>query len=83
MEMPRESAFRILDGSGVVGLDVGLLLPFLAITGVKDFQWSRGSTKHFTKAVAEKTALRIRTPADFFRELSILFRRTADQEGQR
>jgi predicted nucleic acid-binding protein len=30
--------------------------------------------KHFTKTVAQKTSLRIATPADFFRELSTLFR---------
>jgi predicted nucleic acid-binding protein len=32
------------------------------------------NTKHFTKAVAERTALRIATPAEFFRALSSLFR---------
>ena len=32
------------------------------------------NTKHFTKAVAERTALRIATPAEFFRALSALFR---------
>ena len=32
------------------------------------------NTKHFTKAVAERTSLRIATPADFFRALSALFR---------
>lgn len=31
------------------------------------------NTKHFTKAVAEKTSLRIATPADFFRTLSAIF----------
>jgi predicted nucleic acid-binding protein len=31
------------------------------------------NTKHFTQAVAEKTSLRIATPADFFRTLSGLF----------
>lgn len=31
-------------------------------------------TKHFTKAVAERTALRIATPAEFFRALSTLLR---------
>jgi len=30
--------------------------------------------KHFTKAVAQRTSLRIATPADFFRALSSLFR---------
>ncbi|MFI5070704.1 MAG: hypothetical protein ACHP8A_07425 [Terriglobales bacterium] len=29
--------------------------------------------KHFTKAVAQRTSLRIATPADFFRTLSALF----------
>jgi predicted nucleic acid-binding protein len=32
------------------------------------------NTKHFTKAVAERTSLRIAAPADFFRALSSLFR---------
>ena len=32
------------------------------------------NTKHFTKAVAERTGLRIATPAEFFRALSTLFR---------
>jgi predicted nucleic acid-binding protein len=32
------------------------------------------NTRHFTKAVAERTALRIATPAEFFRALSALFR---------
>lgn len=32
------------------------------------------NTKHFTKAVAERTSLQIATPADFFRALSSLFR---------
>ena len=31
------------------------------------------NTKHFTKAVAERTKLRIATPAEFFRALSTLF----------
>lgn len=31
-------------------------------------------TKHFTKAVAQKTSLRTATPAEFFRTLSALFR---------
>lgn len=31
------------------------------------------NTKHFTKAVSERTSLRIATPADFFRALSALF----------
>jgi predicted nucleic acid-binding protein len=32
------------------------------------------NTKHFTKAVAERTSLCIATPAEFFRVLSALFR---------
>jgi predicted nucleic acid-binding protein len=32
------------------------------------------NTKHFTKTVAERTGLRIATPAEFFRALSTLFR---------
>ena len=31
------------------------------------------NTKHFTKTVAERTSLRIATPAEFFRALSALF----------
>jgi len=31
------------------------------------------NTKHFTKAVAQRTSLRIATPAEFFRALSALF----------
>jgi predicted nucleic acid-binding protein len=32
------------------------------------------NTKHFTQAVAQRTSLRIATPAEFFRALSALFR---------
>jgi predicted nucleic acid-binding protein len=32
------------------------------------------NTKHFTKAVAQRTSLRIATPAEFFQALSELFR---------
>jgi predicted nucleic acid-binding protein len=32
------------------------------------------NTKHFTKAVAQRASLRTATPAEFFRELSSLFR---------
>ncbi len=31
------------------------------------------NTKHFTRSVAERTSLRIATPAEFFRALSALF----------
>lgn len=32
------------------------------------------NTKHFTKAVAQRTSLHIATPAEFFRALATLFR---------
>lgn len=32
------------------------------------------NTKHFTKAVAQKSSLRIATPVEFFRSLSAIFR---------
>lgn len=32
------------------------------------------NTRHFTKAVSQRTSLRIATPAEFFRALSALFR---------
>ena len=32
------------------------------------------NTKHFTKTVAQRTSLRIATPAEFFRALSAIFR---------
>jgi predicted nucleic acid-binding protein len=51
--------------------DVPLLLS--AIASKPDWLLTH-NTKHFTKAVAEKTALRIATPAEFFRTLSALFR---------
>ena len=51
--------------------DVPVLLS--AITSKPDWLLTH-NTKHFTKAVAEKTSLRIATPADFFRALSSLFR---------
>jgi hypothetical protein len=31
------------------------------------------NVRHFTRAVAQRTSLRIGTPADFFRALSALF----------
>jgi hypothetical protein len=51
--------------------DVPVLLS--AITSKPDWLLTH-NTKHFTKAVAETTSLRIATPADFFRALSSLFR---------
>jgi hypothetical protein len=32
------------------------------------------NTRHFTKAIAHRTSLRIATPPEFFRALSALFR---------
>jgi predicted nucleic acid-binding protein len=51
--------------------DVPVLLS--AITSKPDWLLTH-NTKHFTKVVAERTSLRIATPADFFRALSSLFR---------
>ena len=51
--------------------DVPVLLS--AITGRPDWVLTH-NTKHFTKAVAQRTSLRIATPAQFFRTLSALFR---------
>lgn len=51
--------------------DVPVLLS--AMAGKPDWLLTH-NTKHFTKAVAEKTGLRIATPAEFFRALSFLFR---------
>ena len=51
--------------------DVPVLLS--AITSKPDWLLTH-NTKHFTKAVAERTSLRIASPADFFRALSSLFR---------
>lgn len=51
--------------------DVPVLLS--AIAGKPDWLLTH-NTKHFTKAVAERSALRIATPAEFFKALSTLFR---------
>ena len=51
--------------------DVPVLLS--AMAGKPDWLLTH-NTKHFTKAVAQRTSLRIATPADFFRALSTLFR---------
>jgi hypothetical protein len=51
--------------------DVPVLLS--AMTSHPDWLLTH-NTKHFTKAVAHRTSLRIATPADFFRALSALFR---------
>jgi predicted nucleic acid-binding protein len=50
--------------------DVPVLLS--AIASRPDWQLTH-NTKHFTKAVAQRTSLRIATPAEFFRALSGLF----------
>jgi predicted nucleic acid-binding protein len=51
--------------------DVPVLLS--AIAGKPDWLLTH-NTKHFTKAVAERTSLRIATPAEFFATLAALFR---------
>jgi predicted nucleic acid-binding protein len=51
--------------------DVPVLLS--AVTSKADWLLTH-NTKHFTKAVAQRTSLRIATPAEFFRALSALFR---------
>ena len=51
--------------------DVPVLLS--AVASKPDWLLSH-NTKHFTKAVAQRTSLRIATPAEFFRALSALFR---------
>ncbi len=50
--------------------DVPVLLS--AMAGKPDWLLTHNK-KHFTKAVAQRTSLRIGTPADFFRTLSALF----------
>lgn len=51
--------------------DVPALLS--AMAGKPDWLLTH-NTKHFTKTVAQRTSLRIATPAEFFRALSALFR---------
>lgn len=51
--------------------DVPVLLS--AMAGKPDWLLTH-NTKHFTKPVAQRTSLRIATPAEFFRALSALFR---------
>jgi len=51
--------------------DVPVLLS--AMTSKPDWLLTH-NTKHFTKAVAQRSKLRIATPAEFFRALSALFR---------
>ncbi len=51
--------------------DVPVLLS--AMAGKPDWLLTH-NLKHFTGAVAQRTSLRIATPADFFRALSALFR---------
>jgi len=50
--------------------DVPVLLS--AMAGKPDWLLTH-NTKHFTKIVAQRTSLRIATPAEFFRTLSTLF----------
>ena len=51
--------------------DIPILLS--AIAGKPDWLLTH-NTKHFTQAVAKRTGLRIASPAEFFRTLSILLR---------
>jgi hypothetical protein len=51
--------------------DVPVLLS--AMAGRPDWLLTH-NTKHFTKSVAQRTSLRVATPADFFRALSALLR---------
>jgi len=51
--------------------DVPVLLS--AVASKPDWLLTR-NTKHFTKTVAQRTSLRIATPAEFFRALSALLR---------
>jgi hypothetical protein len=51
--------------------DVPVLLS--AIAGKPDWLLTH-NIKHFTKTVAQRTSLRIATPAEFFRELATLLR---------
>lgn len=53
------------------GADVPVLLS--AMASKPDWLLTH-NTKHFTKAVAQRTSLRIATPAEFFRTLSALLR---------
>ena len=62
----RSSRHLIRDGA-----DVPILLS--AIASKPDWLLTH-NTKHFTQAVAKRTGLRIATPAEFFRTLSILLR---------
>jgi predicted nucleic acid-binding protein len=50
--------------------DVPVLLS--AMAGKPDWLLTH-NTRHFTKAVAQRTSLRIATPAEFFRSLSAIF----------
>jgi predicted nucleic acid-binding protein len=51
--------------------DVPVLLS--AMAGKPDWLLTH-NTRHFTKTIAERTSLRIATPAEFFRELAALLR---------
>ncbi|HXR39421.1 MAG TPA: PIN domain-containing protein [Terracidiphilus sp.] len=53
------------------GADVPVLLSAMA---TKPDWLLTHNTRHFSKAVAQRTSLRIATPAEFFRALSTLFR---------
>lgn len=50
-------------------------VPVLLLAMARDPDWLlTHNTKHFTKAVVQRSSLRIATPVEFFRALSALFR---------
>ena len=69
--VPYPSAAQVRESRHLIrhATDVPVLLS--AIAGKPDWLLTH-NTKHFTPAVAKRTALRIATPADFFRTLSTL-----------
>jgi predicted nucleic acid-binding protein len=71
--VPRPNEDLIHSGRHLIrhAADVPVLLS--AVASKPDWLLTH-NTKHFTKAVALRTSLRIATPAEFFRALSALFR---------
>jgi predicted nucleic acid-binding protein len=71
--VPRPNEDMVNSGRHLIrhAADVPVLLS--AVASKPDWLLTH-NTKHFTKAVAQRTSLRIATPAEFFRALSALFR---------
>jgi predicted nucleic acid-binding protein len=71
--VPYPSSAQVRESSHLIrhAADVPVLLS--AINSKPDWLLTH-NTKHFTPVVAKRTALRIATPADFFRTLSSLLR---------